>query len=145
MEAKTILVLNKEPRVHTIGIGRQSKLEGGRILQMDHVEISLMPGWNPVDPKLWEEAKKNPIVRDHYLRMGIFEEKDVSPEEIKSLSEPEAERFIKETWDDGLLKRMRAAESRGSVLATINAQIATLEQSPESKAKSEAAAKAGKK
>jgi len=138
---ETVLVNNKEARVNTIGLARRNHLDGGRVMQLDHESITLLPGWNPVDGKLWEEAKKNPTVRDHYLARGIFEERALCPEEIKSLSEAEAERFVRETWDEGLLKRMRNAESRGNVLAAINLQLATLEPSPETKAKLEERAK----
>jgi len=137
----TILVHNHEARVHNLGLGRQTKLEGGRVIQNENQEITLMPGWNPVDSKLWEEAKRNPIVALH-IKSGALEEKALSPEEIKSLTEDEAHRFIVETWDESMLKRMRAVESRGTVLAAINEQIAKLEPSAESvaaaKAKTEA-------
>lgn len=136
--SSTILVHNKEARVHNIGIAAHKPLADGKVLQMEHQDIVLGPGWNPVDSKLWEKAKLNPIVMMH-IKSGALEERSLSPEEIKSLTEAEAMRFIQETWDDGLLKRMRAAESRGDVLATINAQIAALEPSPEAKAKAEAA------
>jgi hypothetical protein len=148
--ASTVLVRNHRARVHNIGLARRTKGKNTQgqetVVQMEHVEIVLLPGWNPVDGKLWAEAKENAIVAIH-LRDGDLEEKPLSPEEIKSLADGDAERLVLDCWNEDLLKRMRNCESRPPIISCINAQLAKLEPSAESlavKAKADAA-RAGKK
>src|SRR5712664_895228 len=133
-------------RVHTIALQRQKKLEDGKVLVLEHEEITLLPGWNSVPTKLWEEAKKNKLVKDYYLANGLFEEKLLTPEEIRDLPSPDAEKLVKETWNEGLLVKMRAAENRPAILALINEQISRLAPSPDAVIAQKAAEKlAGKK
>ena len=118
-------------RVHTIALQRQKKLEDGKVLVLEHEEITLLPGWNAVPTKLWEEAKRNKLVKDYYLANGLFEEKLLTPEEIRDLPSAEAEKIVKETWNEGMLVKMRAAENRPAILALINEQISRLAPSPD--------------
>jgi hypothetical protein len=142
----TQLIGGTAARLITIGVPRKSP-EGKTL---EHEDITLLPGWNSVKTALWNDAKKNnKTLSDYYLARGLIEERELTPEGIKELSEPEALRMVQETWSEELLVRMRAAEGRGSVLALINEQISRLQPSPDAlaqKAKTEAAAaKAGKR
>lgn len=90
--------------------------------------MSLKPGVNEVDPKVWVDFKRSPAIA-HYIAEGEIEELDFptanpdSPVQIDDLNQKEALALVKATFDKTLLERWAANESRKGVLDALEKQM----------------------
>ena len=105
-----MLIENRETRVYIVG------------------EVKLMPGVNQISKNEWNHVKGHPHVMhrldDELLK--VIDQEDAADGEVHSIKEfqpKQAEKIIKQTFDEKLLNDWLADEKRGSVKAAISAQL----------------------
>lgn len=102
--------------------------------------IKLVPGFNDIDDKDWENAEKNSDVKA-LVDSGDIEvvkevvnpdkeakDKKIKVSSLKDLPANEAEKIIADTWDVDVLKSWKKKESRDSVRTTIMNQLENIEK-----------------
>lgn len=101
--------------------------------------MTLIPGVNEVDGKVWEEFRKSPAIK-HYIAEGEIEEMELvagkdnvagsAPFDLTALNQKDAVGLVKATFDKALLERWAEAESRKGVLDALEKQMDALKLAP---------------
>ncbi len=110
-------------------------------------KVTLKPGPNSVDLKMWKEKRNHPIIK-HYIEEGlIVEEQDIEEveaigedasaqkkaeiEHLKTLKVPQAKQLVEETTNVELLKAWSDVEDRNQVKSALKKQLEKLTEPAE--------------
>lgn len=104
-----MLVVYHQPNLYTLGAPVKQGVK-------PTVLLKLLPGPNKVDPKVFEEAKKNKIFQAH-IDDGIIEVLDEGVDDIESLAAPKAKKVIAELCDVGELEKLKESKKKFIVTA----------------------------
>jgi hypothetical protein len=110
-----MLIKNTEANLKHIDVSGGS--QGGIIL-------SLMAGYNEVEPAAWEKALKSYVVQE-WVKSGKIEAGDPkrTARDLSGFDARGAIAVVTETFSETLLLEWQSSEKRGNVLAAIQAQV----------------------
>ena len=90
--------------------------------------LSLMPGMNEVEEKVWAEAEKHPLVQIHIDEDTLVvhdgaAKSSKSKQGLSGYDVKEAKRIVKKTFDTELLAKWKNEEKRATVVTEIDKMI----------------------